>query len=83
MSCQYVRKECCVEDILIVKQGTQSTKHAPHARMPVPRRSQFCKGLPHSAALCAALSVSGSLFTTLDKETISSETVMAQLDCAQ
>jgi len=48
----------------------QRTEHAPHAWMPVPRRSQFCNGLLHSAALCAALSVSGSLFTINERSAL-------------
>jgi hypothetical protein len=48
--------------------GTQPTKHAPHALIPEPRRSQVCNCPPHSAALCAALNVSCSVFTILDNK---------------
>jgi len=61
--------------------GTQPTKHAPHAWIPEPRRSQVCNCPPHSAVLCTALSVSCSLFTILDNKkenrTVSRETMMA------
>jgi len=76
----------CVEDITHNtgqrRACIQPTKHAPHVWTPEPRRSQFCNCPWHSAALCAALSVSCSLFTILDytKKTISHEKAMAQLD---
>jgi len=50
------------------KESVQPTKHAPHARMLEPRRSQSVNCPLHSAALCAALSVSCSLFTVLYKK---------------
>ena len=51
----------------VSERGVQSTRHALHAWTPDPRRSQFCNCPPHSAALCAALSVSASLLTMLKK----------------
>lgn len=62
-------------------EGTQPTKHAPHALIPEPRRSQVCNCPPHSAAQSAALSVSCSLFTVLKTKkenwSVDRETMMA------
>ena len=65
------------------KDGIQPTEHAPHVLIPVPRRSQSCNRLLQSAALCAAFSVSGSSFTTLEYKSVSHEMATAQLDDIQ
>ena len=69
-SIQIPPRGCCY--YTVQKDGILPTKHAPHVLMPVPRRSQSCNCLLHSAALCARFSVSDSL-TTLEYKTVRHE----------